>query len=163
MERSNRDQVVARLRSDVVGIGFHGVGRDGRLSGDVQKVIAQVIVDRTINRREDASNAPLAPLKPATIARKLRLGFPETILVETGHMLAEEQLLGELAVDENHAIEIAYGKDEYAELKAEWAHIGGPNRPERTFFAIGNDEQDHAAIDGTIHRGLDMQAKLIWG
>ena len=160
---ADRAAVVAALGRDVDSLGFRGRGPRGMLGEDVADMVAEIVMDRTVNRQAQPDGSPLAPLRPATVERKRRLGYPDTILVETGRMLAQAQLQGDADLSDPHEMRVVYGLDDEARQKAEWAHEGAPNRARRPFYEIGTDPADLAALDGVVAEGLDAQARERWG
>lgn len=159
---TNRGAVIGRLVQDVTGLSFRGATPQGVLADTVRDAIVEVIMGRTALDQKQPDGGDLAPLKPATIARKRRRGYPDTILVETGKMLAQDELRGDLDVDD-HDMTITYGKSGDTREKAEWAHEGSGNRPPRPFFAIGDDPADRDVVDKVVAEGLDAQARARWG
>jgi hypothetical protein len=162
-KQSNLAAVIERLNRDVGSVGFLGRGRDGMLADDVRKVVSEIVIDRTVLGQKDPDLRPLEPLQPSTVRKKLANGFPDTILVETKEMLAQEQLMGELALKEQTAIDISYGTNDDAKRKAYFAHTSYGSRPERPFYAIGEGPDDQASVDMVVSAGLDAQAREIWG
>ena len=158
--KSNAAEVAAGVVRLVQGLGYQGRGAvKATLAEDVRDGVAQVILERTVLDQRGSDGLPLAPLAPSTIERKRRLGFPETILVETGKMLAESQLRGEAEVS-RESVGIVYGTTEENRLKAEWAHEGRrrkPRRRKRPFFAL--TEADDPVLDRIHEKGLDVQAE----
>lgn len=163
MSGSNLSEVIGRLARDVNGLSFRGRGRTGTVAEDVQNVVAEIVIDRTVLRQQAPDGERLAPLADSTIERKRRLGYPDLILVETAEMLSLPQVTGALDLYGDHDMVISYGTDEWPQLKAEFAHEGFDNRPKRPFYAIGSDPRDTSAVDAAVAAGLDAQAMAAWG
>lgn len=105
------------------------------LGDELLDAAADAIYEQTVVAQQDPDSNPLAPLRPYTLDRKRRLGYPETILVETAKMTAVEQLRGERDVGPASAV-AWYGVSDPEVQKAEWAHEGAPGRAKRPFFGI---------------------------
>lgn len=164
--KSNLAEVLSRIGTDVNSLSFRGAGNNGTLADDIRRTVASVIAERTVDRQQQPDGKDLAPLKPRTLERKRRLGFPDTILVETGEMLSSEELMGEVAELSDHSLEMEYGLSDSTKVKAEWATVGNdetPLRAPRPFYEIGENEADRKAVDDTVRDGLDKQAKALWG
>jgi hypothetical protein len=114
---------------------------------------ALAVYVQTAYRQLDPDGNALAPLAPSTLARKRRMGYPDTILVETSEMLAINQLAGTRTVTRDFAMS-RYGVSPWERKKAEYAHQGSRNRPRRPFYAI--NDLARAMID----RHVDVVAGL---
>lgn len=110
-----------------------------RVGEEILDVVALVIDDRTINKQQDPSGKPLARLKPRTLARKRRLGYPSTIGVEEHKMLDLDQISGERVVTDKVA-SMTYGRTADQRAKAEWFQDpSNPNQAPREFYDVGKD------------------------
>lgn len=148
--RSNLASVITSIR-DVAGcLKMHAVGRYGQVGDDALDIIAEGIYDRTVLGQQEPGGADLAPLAPATLRRKEKLGYPSTIGVEKGLMLDADQLKGERSIT-SEAASMEYGKTELAKLEAQW--FQDPNRahgkqPRRPFFEL--DERIEQDLDNFV-------------
>src|ERR1700733_9486306 len=86
-------------------------GGERRIGDQLLDVVAVAIEVRTVGLQQDPNNAPLAPLQPRTIARKIRLGLPLNIGIETFQMLDLDQVRGEQVVT-SHTASMTYGTNE---------------------------------------------------
>lgn len=152
---SNRLEVVAGLRRFAGGFGLRRVGRYKKLGEDIADAIAQGELDRTVNDQRTPEGNLLAPLSPKYRARKLAEGYPDTILVREREMLTQKQLVGLLDIRDSE-MAMTYGTDQDQRDKAEWAHEGAGNRPERPF--VGLDAKIERDLDRLVDEGLDRQA-----
>jgi hypothetical protein len=115
---------------------------------DLADLVAGVLHERTAVRRLGPAGAPLARLKPATIKRKLRKGYPPVVGTETGAMLAFAELRGEVAVTEA-GISMQYGREEFLRARAEYFQEGRAGvQARRDFYALGADGE--RAVDGFV-------------
>jgi hypothetical protein len=113
-----------------------GSGSGRSIGNEFLDLTAVLIEHRTIVEQRDPDDMPLAPLSPVTIGRKVRLGYPTTIGIETHHMLDLDQIKGQQQVTANTA-EMTYGLDEEARDKAGRFTEGNSHQPERPFFDLG--------------------------
>lgn len=137
---SNRIQVVKALfgLSTAYSLRRRMAGGNRRLGDELIDVGTAAIEDRSVNRQVDSTGQPWKPLRPRTIARKRRLGYDLRINIETHEMLDPEQIRGQTHVTEHEATMRA-GLDPETQFKVERAQEGGPNRPARPFYDLGED------------------------
>jgi hypothetical protein len=160
--RSNHEEVAAGIKAIAQSWDFRGRGRFKTLGQDALDVVAQGIYDRTVLDQTDPDGVPLAPLKPRTLARKRRKGYPDTIGVETGHMLDYRQLQGRRAIERRTA-SVEYGQDAIAEQEAEWFQEGSKtkNRPPRPFMDL--DDRIEGELDDLFEEVLDRNLRDLQG
>lgn len=117
-----------------------------RLADEAVAVVAAGILDRTKNKQVDANGKPLAPLKQRTLARKRKRGFPDTIGVQTGDMLAIKELEGLVAISPKQ-VTMIYGDNEEDRQKAEWFTEGkeGVQAP-RPFYELSKEDEKNLDI-----------------
>jgi hypothetical protein len=154
---SNRSEVVAGVRRLGAGFSLKGRGRSKSFAEDLSDAISQQIADRTALAQQDPDGRPLAPLAAATLRRKARLGYPETIGVERGLMLSQAELKGESVVTDT-SMEMTYGAGEQAKKEAEWFTEGSARRgqPPRRFYEL--DNRENRDLDALTDEALDRQA-----
>lgn len=156
---SNRVAVVAGLKGFAGGFSLRGRGRTKSLGDDLADAIAQQIVDRTVLQQKDPSGRALAPLRPATLERKRRLGYPETIGVETKEMLSFAEVRGDVAVGADR-MTMTYGDGDGAKVKGEWFQDpSNPAQAPRPFYGV--DDRGNPDLDAAADAGLDAQAKAL--
>ena len=156
---SNKEEVQAGVQALRDALTVRAPGRYKTLAEDVQDAVAEGVYDQTVMAQLDPDGAPLAPLAPATLVRKQRLGYPETILVATGQMLSLQEIKGELNVT-GDVVEITYGQTAEAREKATYAHEGSrrkPKRPRRPFFAI--NDRLYETLDHLFDEALGKAAE----
>jgi hypothetical protein len=122
-------------------------GASRRVGDDLLDVTAVAIERRTVVEQRGPDGAPLAPLRPATIARKIAGGFPLTIGIQTYEMLDLDQVRGEQVVTDTTA-QMTYGTKDTARAKAEKFQEGGTNQSPRFFYDLGREGEE--LIDGYI-------------
>lgn len=152
--RSNLPDVVRAIR-DVAGcLNMNAVGRHGRVGEDALDVIAEGIYDRAVLGQREPGGGPLADLAPATLADKRRRGYPDTIGVRTGHMLAMEQLRGERSITSSTA-SAEFGRDEEARERMGWFSEGSRRgrgrrrrQPPRPVYEL--DDAIERDLDGLV-------------
>lgn len=137
-------------------------GAQRRIGDEILDVVAVAIEVRTIKQQLDPSGAPLAPLKPRTIARKIRLGFPLKIGIETHRMLDLDEIRGDQIVTSSTA-SMTYGHEDEEKQKAEWFQDpSNPNQAPREFYDVGKDGEK--LIDNYINdEVIDRQIKVLGG
>jgi hypothetical protein len=113
-------------------------GSSRRVGDELLDIVAVAIEQRTRQRQQDPSGRTLAKLRPATIARKLRLGYPLTIGVETGEMLDLEQIRGEQVITADSAT-MTYGLDAETRAKADRFQEGNARQAPREFYDVGRE------------------------
>lgn len=114
-----------------------GSGR--RIGEEILDLVALVIEERTIGRQQDPMGRPLSPLRPRTLARKRRLGYPSTIGVEQHKMLDLNEIIGDQVVTDKVAA-MTYGHTSDQRAKAEWFQDpSNPNQADRPFYDVGKD------------------------
>lgn len=132
-----------------------GSGR--RIGEEILDVIAVAIEERTIRRQQDPSGRPLARLRPRTVARKVRLGYPLTIGVERHEMLNLDEIRGDQVVTDKVA-SMTYGHEPSQRAKAEWFQDpSNPNQADRPFYDVGKDGEklvDSYIEDEVIERRI---------
>jgi len=139
---------------------MHSRGRYRTLGDDLLDVLAQAIFDQTVNYQRDPDNTHFRPLAPSTLARKRRLGYPDTIGVETGEMLSMPQLTGQRTITPRMA-SVVYGENESARQKAEWFQEGRKGKqPARRFFEINPlfEKDMETLIDEVLDLAVDRVA-----
>jgi hypothetical protein len=155
---SNLQEVVNEFKSMSSSLTMLAPGRyKGRLGQDVIDLVAQGIVDQTVLGQMDPSDLPLAPLARSTLERKRRLGYPETIGVETKKMLSMKQLRGTNVVVKNRT-EMRYGVDQQSRDKSVWfqegvKRKGGTRQSARPFYGL--NKKIVADLDALITECLD--------
>jgi hypothetical protein len=155
--RTNLPEVIRAIKAIAQSWDLRSKGRYKSLGVDMLDIVAEGIYERTVIEQEGPDGEPLAPLAPSTLARKARLGFPETIGVEHAKMLALEELKGERMIERRTA-SVIYGKDEQAKEEAEWFQDpSNPNQPDRQF--MGLDERIEATIDALFEEVLDRNIR----
>jgi hypothetical protein len=145
---SNLDAVAEAIRKKIADFGFNSSSsRGGGTVGDrAAKTVAQGIHDRSI--RFEGPDGRWPDNADSTVERK---GFNAPNF-ETGGMLSEEQIAGEVTVTPNECA-IRYGKDEENREKAGYAHGGqGRGKVVRRFFAL--DEQISRAVVEVVREEL---------
>lgn len=132
-------------------------GGGPRVGEEILAMIATVIEERTIRRQQDPLGRPLAPLRPSTLTRKRRLGYPSTIGVEEHKMLAFNEIRGDQMVTDKVAA-MTYGQGSDQRAKAEWFQDpSNPNQAAREFYDIGKDGEklvDRYIADEVIERRI---------
>jgi phage gpG-like protein len=155
---SNRDAVAAEVAGLARAFGLRRRGRYRTLADDVRTLVAEAVYDQTVLAQKQPDGSPLAPLAPSTLAEKRLRGYPETILVRTGHMLDLEQLKGEMEASDT-SLAMTYGTDEEARQLAEYAHEGSRKkvrRPKRPFYAL--DDKGEKDLGELMDEALGNQA-----
>ena len=157
---SNRAEIMAGLKALGEALTMNGPGLNrSRVGQDVVECVADGIYLQTVLRQREPGGAPLAKLKAATLARKRRLGYPETIGVERHYMLAAEQLRGQYSVSPTR-VEMTYGKGEEARKLAKWFQDPRKGRSRqqapRPFYEICREGE--AALDSLVDRAFDRTA-----
>lgn len=113
-------------------------GGKKRVGDELIDTAAGAIEDRSVNKQLRPGGGHWAPLKESTKERKARLGLDPRINIETHEMLDLEQIRGRTVVTSAVAV-MAAGLDEATQAKVEFAEEGGPNRPARPFYDLGDD------------------------
>lgn len=140
---------------------FRGRGRWKTLGEDALDVVSQGIYDRTFNAQATPDGGPLSPLRPSTLQKKHRLGYPETIGVESGSMGSHAELQGERQVERRTA-SMTYGTNEHTRQEAEWFQEGraGVQAP-RPFYDL--DDRIEADLDQLFEEVLEANLKALGG
>jgi hypothetical protein len=108
------------------------------IGAEILDITAVAIEARTVTGQMDPGGEPLKKLRPYTIARKIRLGYPLTIGIETHKMLDIAEIRGDQSVSDSEAT-MDYGLDDETRMKAEMFQEGGPYQKPREFFDLGSD------------------------
>lgn len=155
---SNFDEV--RLALATLGQAFHmrrRVSASRRLGDEILDLVTAVVEERTRVQKLAPDGTPLPALKPATIRRKLRKGFPPELGVETGMMLDKGEIAGQSHVLDDEVV-MRYGLGEDTRDKAEWFQEGRPGiQAERPFYELGDDGE--RAIDAYIDEVAEQARK----
>jgi hypothetical protein len=154
--RSNLAEVTRAIR-DVAGcLNMNAVGRHGRVGEDALDIIAEGIYDRAVLGQREPGGGPLAKLSPFTLEDKARHGYPSTIGVRTGHMLAMDQLKGERAISSG-AASVEYGRDAEAKERMDWftrgRRRGRRRQPPRPVFEL--DDRIEEDLDDFVDEVVD--------
>lgn len=157
--RSNLPEVLRGIRDVADCLNLRAVGRYGLLGEDLMDLTAEGIFDRTVLGQQEPGGGPLAPLAESTLARKRKAGYPDTIGVATGHMLALDQLKGDRSVSADRAT-MAYGRDEEARLRMAYfseGHGGRRRQPPRPVFEFDDriDAELDALVDEVVIRAVE--------
>lgn len=129
--RSNFGEVVKGMQDVADALNLKSPTRGGGTLGKVMiDQIANDIFDNTVNQQKDMNGQRLKALKPSTLARKRRLGQPDTILVATAEMVQIPFIEGKIMIGEKVAT-IEYHGTEDADNKADWTQSAG-----REFYGI---------------------------
>jgi hypothetical protein len=154
--RDNFPEVKAALSAIGESWDFRKRGLRKTFGQDAVEIVAKGIYERTFVDQLEPDGSPLAPLKPSTIEKKQRLGYPETIGVETGEMGKLTELEGEPVIT-RRAIRMTYGLDSDTQSKAEWFTEGDhPVQEPRPFYEL--DEVIEGELDqlfeGVLERNI---------
>lgn len=162
--KHNLPEVVAAIKAIAASWDFRARGMRKTFGEDALDVVAEGVFERTFFDQQRPDGSPLASLAPSTLRRKRRLGYPETILVETKAMGDLDEIKGRRAIERRTAsMTYGLGSDTFEAKKAEWNAEGNAeqNRPPRPFYEL--DDAIEGRLDDLFEEILDRNIRELGG